>query len=61
MADSISVLPNMRGIIATFNLVDASKSGAESLYLWTSEGEENAGSISVKGECKKTPDLDKPS
>ncbi|MBE9550369.1 MAG: hypothetical protein IMF09_13280 [Proteobacteria bacterium] len=51
----------MRGIIATFNLVDASKSGAESLYLWTSEGEENAGSISVKGECKKTPDLDKPS
>lgn len=61
VADSISVLPNMRGIIATFNLVDASKSGTESLYLWTSEGEENAGSISVKGECKKNRDLDKPS
>lgn len=61
VADSISVLPNMRGIIATFNLVAASKSGAEPLSLWTSEGSDEVGAISVKGECKKTPNLDKSS
>lgn len=50
-ADAISVLPNMEGIIATFNMVEPSMSGSEPLYLWTSEGEELARTISITGEC----------
>ena len=51
-ANSISVLPSMKGIIATFDNVKPSSSGKETLYLWTSEGEASAGDISVGRECK---------
>lgn len=51
-ANSISVLPSMKGIIATFDNVRPSSSGKETLYLWTSEGEASAGDISVGRECK---------
>lgn len=54
-ADSISVLPNMKGIIATFDKVSPSISGTEALYLWTSEGEANVGDISVGRECTANP------
>ena len=52
-ADSISVLPNMKGIIATFNVVESSISGSEDLYLWTSEGEEFVRTVKISGECTK--------
>jgi len=54
-ADSISVLPNMKGIIATFRRVEPSILGKESLYLWTSEGEEHVRDISISGDCKTNP------
>jgi hypothetical protein len=54
-ANSISVLPNMEGIIATFDTVRPSISGSELLYLWTSEGEEKVRAIQVVGECKTSP------
>ena len=51
-ADSISVLPNMKGIIATFNEVQPSISGAEPLYVWTSEGEEFVRTMTISGTCE---------
>ena len=54
-ADLISVLPNMEGIIATFDPVGASETGSEPLSLWTSEGEVFVRTVSITGECKKTP------
>lgn len=54
-ADLISVLPNMKGIVATFNLVEPSISGSEALYLWTSEGEEFVRTITINDDCKKSP------
>jgi hypothetical protein len=50
-ADQISVLPNMKGIIASFYWVEPSISGKEDLYLWTSEGEVLVGNIEIIGEC----------
>lgn len=50
-ADSISVLPNMKGIIATFKVVKPSVSGSEELYLWTSEGEAHVRTIAISGVC----------
>jgi hypothetical protein len=50
-ADEISVLPNMKGIIARFYGVEPSISGSEDLYLWTSEGEVLVGNIEIIGEC----------
>lgn len=52
-ADAISVLPNMKGVIATFNRVEPSISGAEPLHLWTSEGEEFVRNITVTGDCRE--------
>jgi hypothetical protein len=37
-ANSISVLPHMKGVIASFDQVQPSIRGAEALHLWTSEG-----------------------
>jgi hypothetical protein len=54
-ADLISVLPNMKGIIATFNTVNHSISGKESLYLWTSEGEKHVREILISGDCETSP------
>ena len=51
-ADSITVLPNMKGIIATFNVVEPSISGSEPLHLWTSEGEEFVRTMKVTGGCE---------
>ena len=51
-ADSISVLPNMKGIIATFNEVQPSIPGAEPLYVWTSEGEEFVRTMTISGQCE---------
>ena len=51
-ADSILVLPNMEGIIASFNSVEPSISGSEELFLWTSEGETHVRTVSIRGECK---------
>jgi hypothetical protein len=53
-ADSIAVLPDMEGIIATFNEVEPSLSGSEPLYLWTSEGEAPVRTITVSGECESS-------
>jgi hypothetical protein len=53
-ADSISVLPNMKGIIATFKPVKPSLSDKQPLYLWTSEGEAFVGDISISGECSSS-------
>ena len=50
-ADEISVLPNMKGIIARFYWVEPSISGSEDLYLWTSEGEVLVDNIKIIGEC----------
>ena len=50
-ADSISVLPNMKGVIATFNRVEPSISGTEPLNLWTSEGELFVRNMAISGDC----------
>lgn len=54
-ADSIMVLPNMKGIIATFNRVEPSISGSEPLNLWTSEGEAFVRTMTINGGCEGNP------
>jgi hypothetical protein len=48
-ASSISVLPNMKGLVATFDQVQPSITGSEALFLWTSEGGVHAGDLRING------------
>jgi hypothetical protein len=52
-ADSILVLPNMEGVVATFNPVAPPATTARSLDIWTSEGEAHVSSVTIgdSGAC----------
>ena len=57
-ADAIAVLPNMEGIIATFDQVQPLPASTDPepdeayLVVWTSEGEEPAGRVQITGDKK---------
>ena len=60
-ADSILVLPNMEGVVATFDPVEPPATGSRSLDIWTSEGESHVSQVKIKdtGVCKENWDQSK--